>query len=55
METNDTRTLDRFERFLSPFLAEIRAKGGLTESPLATKYAQQVVGKMSSGSAPCIQ
>jgi hypothetical protein len=55
METNDTKTLDRFERFLAPFLAQIRAKGGLNESPLATKYAQQVAARVTTGAAPCIQ
>jgi hypothetical protein len=53
METNDTKKLDQFERFLAPFLAQIRAKGGLTESLLATKYAQQVAAGINS--APCIQ
>ena len=53
METNDANKLDRFERFLDPFLKQIRAKGGLMESPLATKYAQQVAAKINS--APCIQ
>jgi len=52
MRTNDA-TLDQFERFLAPFLAQIRAKGGLTESPLATQYAQQVAARIDS--APCIQ
>ena len=53
METNDAKKLDQFERFLDPFLEQIRAKGGLTESPLATKYAQQVAARIDS--APCIQ
>jgi hypothetical protein len=53
METNDTKKLDQFERFLAPFLAQIRAKGGLTKSPLAVKYAQQVAARIDS--APCIQ
>jgi hypothetical protein len=53
METNDTKTLGRYGRFLAPFLAQIRAKGGLNESPLATKYAQQVAAGVGTG--PCIQ
>jgi hypothetical protein len=53
METGDTKTLDKFGRFLSPFLAQIQAKGGLTESLAATKYFQQVSAK--PGSAPCVQ
>jgi hypothetical protein len=53
METGDTKTLDKFGRFLSPFLTQIRAKGALTESPVASKYVQQVSAKL--GSAPCVQ
>jgi hypothetical protein len=53
METNDAKKLDQYERFLDPFLKQIRAKGALTESPLATKYAQQVAARIDS--APCIQ
>ena len=55
MATNDTRTLDQFERFLAPFLTQIKAKGALNESPAATKYAQQVVARVSGNSVPCIQ
>ena len=54
METGDKPALDRFGRFLMPFLAQIRAKGGLNESPLATPYAQQVAARIG-GSASCIQ
>jgi hypothetical protein len=53
METNDTKKLDQFERFLAPFLAQIKAKGGLKESPLGASYAQQVAAGINS--APCIQ
>jgi len=53
MEANDTKVLDQFERFLAPFLAQIRAKGALNEAPLATKYAQQVAARVN-GTA-CIQ
>jgi hypothetical protein len=53
METNDTKTLDQFERFLGPFLVQIEAKGSLKALPLAASYAQQVAAKINS--APCIQ
>jgi hypothetical protein len=55
METGDTKTLAKFERFLPPFLARIRAKGGLTESPLASAYVEKVAAKLNDGSAPCVQ
>jgi hypothetical protein len=55
METNDKKTLDQYERFLKPFLDEIRTKGGLTESPQATVYAQQVAARVSNGSGSCVQ
>jgi hypothetical protein len=53
METADTKTLNKFERFLPPFLTQIRAQGGLNEAPAATLYAQQVPARL--GSLPCIQ
>lgn len=55
METGDTKTLDTFGRFLPPFLAQIRAKGGLTESPVATAYIDKLATQRDTGPAPCIQ
>lgn len=53
METGDTKTLSKFGRFLEPFLAQIQAKGGLTEAPAATKYVQQVPATLAR--VPCVQ
>jgi len=55
METNDRATLDTFGRFLPPFLAMIRAKGGLTEAPLASSYIDLLASRRENGPAPCIQ
>jgi hypothetical protein len=55
METGDTKTLDTFGRFLPPFLAQILAKGGLTESPIATAYIDRLASQRDTGPAPCIQ
>jgi hypothetical protein len=53
MESNDRKTLDKFGRFLMPFLAQIKAKGGLKEATLATSYVQQADARLNS--APCVQ
>jgi hypothetical protein len=53
METGDSKTLDKFGRFLTPFLAQINAKGGLHETPQATSYVQKAEARLSS--APCVQ
>lgn len=53
METADTKTLDKFGRFLTPFLAQIKANGGLRATPQATSYVQQTNARLNS--APCVQ
>jgi len=55
METNDRKALDQFGRFLTPFLARIRAKGGLTEAPLASSYVDQLEASHGAEPAPCVQ
>ncbi len=55
METNDQKTLAQFDRFLPPFLAQIRYKGGLTESPLATAYFDRLTSQRGAEPAACIQ
>ncbi len=53
METGDTKALDKFGRFLTPFIAQIKAKGALHETPQTTSYVQQTSTRLDS--APCVQ
>jgi len=56
METGNAKTLEKFGRFLSPFLAQIAEKGGAWDKSSAqSSFAYQVAYKVGSGSAPCVQ
>lgn len=56
VETGDAKTLEKFGRFLSPFLAQIGEKGGTWDKAGArSSFAYQVAYNVGSGTAPCVQ
>jgi hypothetical protein len=58
MESGDTKNLEKFGRFLTPFRAQIKAIGPAREAPAAYAYAQRVEASVlhqSDGAAPCVK
>jgi hypothetical protein len=56
MDTGDTGTLAKFNRFLPAFVKQIEAKGIAHESPIAVSYVNHGgEGWQSENSEPCVQ